>query len=117
MALTEADATTDLFEGHPGGAFSKVFRWSFEKQGLYQPAGAPSPVKQPGGPPSVDVYIDDGRLGEYMPYLGRLSQGLPRSGTERPLMAGPITNLQPLGSRTSPMSVSVIGGPGRPPVS
>jgi zinc metalloprotease ZmpB len=69
MALTEADATTDLFEGHPGGAFSKVFRWSFEKQGLYQPAGAQSPVKRPGAPPIVDVYINDGRLGEYMPYL------------------------------------------------
>ena len=68
-ALTEADATTDLFEGHPGGAFSKVFRWSFEKQGLYQPTGAPSPVTQPGAPPEVDMYINDGRRGEYMPYL------------------------------------------------
>jgi zinc metalloprotease ZmpB len=68
-ALTEADATTDLFEGHPGGAFSKLFRWSFEKQGLYQPQGAPPPVTQPGSPPDVDVYIDDGRRGEYMPYL------------------------------------------------
>lgn len=64
-ALTEADATTDLFEGHPGGAFSKVFRWSFEKQGLYQPPGAPQPVTTPGAPPDVDVYIDDGRNGEY----------------------------------------------------
>jgi hypothetical protein len=68
-ALTEADASTDLFEGHPGGAFSKVFRWSFEKQGLYQPQGAPLPVTQPGSPPDVDVYINDGRHGEYMPYL------------------------------------------------
>jgi zinc metalloprotease ZmpB len=69
QTLTDADATTGLFEGHPGGAFSKVFRWSFEKQGLYQPAGAPVPVTQPGAPPDVDVYIDDGRAGEYMPYL------------------------------------------------
>jgi hypothetical protein len=68
-ALTEADATNGLFEGHPGGAFSKVFRWSFEKQGLYQPAGAPPPAAAPGQPPEVDVYIDDGRAGEYMPYL------------------------------------------------
>jgi hypothetical protein len=68
-ALTETDATTGLFEGHPGGAFSKVFRWSFEKQGLYQPPGAPAPVTQPGAPPEVDVYIDDGNKGEYMPYL------------------------------------------------
>jgi hypothetical protein len=69
QALTDADATNGLFEGHPGGAFSKVFRWSFEKQGLYQPAGAPVPVTQPGASPDVDVYIDDGRAGEYMPYL------------------------------------------------
>lgn len=68
-ALTESDATTGVFEGHPGGAFSKVFRWSFEKQGLYQAAGAPAPVTRPGAPPDVDVYIDDGRNGEYMPYL------------------------------------------------
>jgi len=68
-ALTEADATTDLFEGHPGGAFGKLFRWSFEKQGLYQPPGAPMPVTTPGAPPDVDVYIDDGRGGEYLPYL------------------------------------------------
>jgi zinc metalloprotease ZmpB len=68
-ALNEADATTGLFEGHPGGAFSKVFRWSFEKQGLYQADGAPSPVQTPGAPPDVDVYIDDGRGGEYMPFL------------------------------------------------
>ncbi|MDR6859875.1 hypothetical protein [Variovorax guangxiensis] len=66
-ALTEADSTTDLFEGHPGGAFSKVFRWSFEQQGLYQPPGG-DPTK-PGAPPEVDVYIDDGRHGHYMPYL------------------------------------------------
>lgn len=66
-ALTEADATTELFEGHPGGAFGKVFRWSFEQQGLYQPpSGSPT---QPGQPPEVDVYIDDGRHGHYMPYL------------------------------------------------
>lgn len=68
-ALIEADATTELWRGHPGGAFSKVFRWSFEKQGLYQPNGASFPVTKPGEPPPVDVYIDDGRHGEYLPYL------------------------------------------------
>lgn len=68
-ALTEADATNELFEGHPGGAFSKIFRWSFEKQGLYQPDGTTLPTTTPGAPPEVDVYIDDGRRGEYMPYL------------------------------------------------
>jgi zinc metalloprotease ZmpB len=49
-----------------GGAYGKVIRWSFEKQGMYQP-GSPPPgnVTTPGAPPLVDVYIDDGRAGEY----------------------------------------------------
>lgn len=67
-ALTEADATTEVFEGHPGGSFSKVIRWSFEQQGLYQAEGSPLPVTQVGEPPEVDVYIEDGRKGSYMPY-------------------------------------------------
>ena len=63
--------TVDLLnwttEGVFGGAYSKVIRWSFEKQGLYQPPGAPLPpnVTTEGSPPPVDVYIDDGRNGEY----------------------------------------------------
>lgn len=64
-ALMDADTGTVNFEGHPGGAFHKVIRWGFEKQGLYQPAGAPTPVTSEGDPPDVDVYIDDGRNGEY----------------------------------------------------
>jgi hypothetical protein len=64
-ALIDADANTTDFEGHPGGAFRKVFRWSFEKQGLYQPPGAPEPITRPGAPPDVDVFINDGRNGEY----------------------------------------------------
>lgn len=64
-ALMDADLTNLDFEGHPGGAFHKVVRWGFEKQGLYQPAGAPTPVTTEGAPPEVDVYINDGRNGEY----------------------------------------------------
>ena len=63
--VMEADVGTANFEGYRGGAYHKVIRWAFEKQGLYQPPGAPSPVTQPGAPPAVDVYIDDGRNGEY----------------------------------------------------
>lgn len=69
-ALTEADSSTDLFEGHPGGGFSKIFRWSFEKQGLYQP----TPITREGNPPDIDVYIEDGRKGEYMPYLPNFTE-------------------------------------------
>jgi hypothetical protein len=68
-ALMGADQNNVNFEGQPGGAWHKLFRWSFEKQGLYQPPGAPTPVTQSGAPPAVDVYIDDGRDGEYAPYL------------------------------------------------
>jgi hypothetical protein len=64
-ALMNAEIGTLNFEGHRGGAFHKVIRWSFEKQGLYQPPGASTPVTKPGAPPDVDVYIDDGRNGEY----------------------------------------------------
>jgi hypothetical protein len=52
-------------EGLSGGAYNKVIRWASEKQGSYQPTGAPTPVTTPGAPPAVDVYIDDGRAGEY----------------------------------------------------
>jgi zinc metalloprotease ZmpB len=66
--LMHADRTTADFEGQPGGALHKVIRWAFEKQGLYQPnavPGTPNPVTTAGNPPEVDVYIDDGRHGEY----------------------------------------------------
>ncbi len=63
--LIDFDQTNADFEGHPGGAFHKVIRWTFEKQGLYQSAGASTPVTTEGAPPSVDVYINDGRDGEY----------------------------------------------------
>ena len=67
-ALMRSDQLNPDFEGHPGGAWHKLFRWSFEKQGLYQPPGAPRNVTTPGAPPPVDVYIDDGRDGDYWPY-------------------------------------------------
>ena len=66
-ALMAVDLLNWTTEGVFGGAYNKVIRWSFEKQGLYQPAGAPTPVAKAGDPPAADVYIDDGRGGEY-PY-------------------------------------------------
>src|SRR5262249_30597630 len=68
--LMNADIGTNNFEGHRGGAFHKVIRWSFEKQGLYQPPGAPTPVTRPGAPPNVDVYINDGRDYQNQPRNG-----------------------------------------------
>ncbi|MEM7429017.1 MAG: hypothetical protein AAF441_23260 [Pseudomonadota bacterium] len=63
--LQLCDRITDLLEGHPGGAVHKVVRWAFELQGAYQPATAPSPVVTRGAPPRFDIYINDGRNGEY----------------------------------------------------
>lgn len=48
-----------------GGVYWKVIRWAFEKQGLFQPLGAPTPVWTEGAPPPIDVFIEDGRHGEY----------------------------------------------------
>jgi zinc metalloprotease ZmpB len=64
-ALMTADRLDWVSENITGGAYGKVIRWSFEKQGLFQPAGTPTPNNNPGAPPAVDVYIDDGRAGEY----------------------------------------------------
>ncbi|WP_353828163.1 hypothetical protein [Agromyces sp. SYSU T0242] len=66
--LETADRTTPTFKGIAGGALHKVARWAFEKQGLFQPGaapGQPNTVSTEGLPPDVDVYIDDGRAGEY----------------------------------------------------
>lgn len=62
-AVMDFDRTNPDFEGHPGGAFHKVVRWAFEKQGLHKLPGDPADGE--GAPPAVDVYIDDGRNGEY----------------------------------------------------
>jgi hypothetical protein len=64
-AMMNSDAGVLGFDGQPGGAIRKVIRWAFEKQGVYQAPGAPTPVVGVGAPPDVDVYIDDGRRGEY----------------------------------------------------
>jgi hypothetical protein len=64
-ALLAVDPLNWTSEGIYGGAYGKVIRWSFEKQGLYQAPAAPTPVVTAGQPPAVDVYIDDGRSGEY----------------------------------------------------
>ncbi|HWX85821.1 MAG TPA: hypothetical protein VNZ48_19650 [Xanthobacteraceae bacterium] len=64
-ALMSADNGTSSFQGVPGGTVHKMVRWAFEQQGLYQPPGAPANVVTVGAPPDVDVYIDDGRGGQY----------------------------------------------------
>ncbi len=62
MELAEQGNWTS--EGEVGAVYHKVVRWSFEKQGLHPP-GAPLPIVTEGPPPPIDLYIDDGRHGEY----------------------------------------------------
>ncbi|MDQ1485808.1 MAG: zinc metalloprotease ZmpB, partial [Actinomycetota bacterium] len=64
-ALETADSGDWVSENITGGAYRKVIRWAFEKQGLFQPAGTATPNNNVGAAPAVDVYIDDGRAGEY----------------------------------------------------
>lgn len=64
-ALQTADSIDWTSENITGGAYSKVIRWAFEKQGLFQSQGQATPNNLEGDPPAVDVYIDDGRGGEY----------------------------------------------------
>jgi hypothetical protein len=75
-SLMDADRGTRTFKyaGHPpkavsqvriGGALHKVIRWSFEKQGLY--ARNTLAEHGEGDPEPIDIYVDDGRNGEYLP--------------------------------------------------
>lgn len=64
-ALIAAEMGNWTSEDQVGSVYWKVIRWAFEKQGVYQPPGAPTPVVSEGAPPTVDLYIDDGRAGEY----------------------------------------------------
>lgn len=70
-ALMTVDDLNWTSEGIFGGAYGKVIRWSFEVQGDYQVPlvtnGGPGDgtVATRGRPPLQDVYIDDGRAGEY----------------------------------------------------
>ena len=104
-ALQDADELTTAFEGHAGGAWHKVIRWSFEQQGLFQPPGAPTPVTQPGAPPDVDVYIDDGRSGSYEPYLANI--GASPGVWNRAAADGGTTNQDPVAGTTNHLYVRV----------
>ena len=64
-AMMAVDLLNWTSEGIYGGAYNKVIRWAFEKQGLFQAPATPTPANTAGVPPDQDVYIDDGRAGEY----------------------------------------------------
>lgn len=105
--LEEADRTTTNFKGIPGGALHKVVRWTFEKQGLFQPDARPgqgNKVMTEGNPPVVDVYIDDGREGEYeyLPNHWSCQDMWVRSASD-----GGVTHQRPVVGQTNYMYVRV----------
>lgn len=64
VALAEADIGTSMATpplDRIGGTVHKVIRWAFEKQGLFQTDDPPGP----GQPAPVDIFLEDGRKGEY----------------------------------------------------
>ncbi len=63
--MLASDAADRTAAGIAGGAYRKVNRWAFERQGVFQAPGSPTPVAREGVAPAQDVYIDDGRHGEY----------------------------------------------------
>jgi len=73
--LMQADNGTFLHHGTPAqiGMLRKVIRWGFEMQGAYRNRPTPTNIglRQPGttdqigNPPSVDVFVNDGRDGQY----------------------------------------------------
>lgn len=71
--LINSDITTNQFENFHGGHIGKVIRWGFEKQGLFQLPGSPTPVTREGASPEMDIYINDGHNGEYN-YQDQLDQ-------------------------------------------
>jgi phosphoglycolate phosphatase-like HAD superfamily hydrolase len=67
--MMQADTGTFLHEGAPQqiGVLRKVIRWAFELQGAFRDPPEPGefPTNRAGDPPPVDVYINDGRDGQY----------------------------------------------------
>ena len=62
--LAHSDNALPGLPNHARGAFNKVIRWVFEKQGMFKIPPVLN-VDAEGDPPLVDVYINDGRDGEY----------------------------------------------------
>ena len=100
---------------HTGGAYHKVIRWAFEKQGLFRAAGAA--VTAEGSPPPVDVYINDGRNGEYQ-YLAnhwsctdiwnRTSMGAGGGVHEEPIVGATNYAYVRIKNRGSQMATNVV---------
>ncbi len=58
------DALAWPAKGWSGGAYHKVVRWAFEKQGCFQIPDS-TDLNKVGSPPATDVFVQDGRNGEY----------------------------------------------------
>jgi hypothetical protein len=69
-ALAKADAgTSSTAPGkRVGGCAHKVIRWAFEAQGLNASADWMAVRDEPGQPPDIDLFIDDGRPNSEGPF-------------------------------------------------
>ncbi len=67
--MMQADTGIFKYEGKDTliGSLRKVTRWAFEMQGAYRtpPGVGQTPINRVGDPPKVDVFINDGRDGNY----------------------------------------------------
>lgn len=67
--LMQADTGTFTYRGTQTtiGALRKVVRWGFEMQGAFRQPPSPGQTRtnQVGNPPQVDIFINDGRNGQY----------------------------------------------------
>lgn len=67
--LMQADTGTFMYRGMKKeiGVLRKVIRWAFEMQGAYRqpPSFGEAPTNQIGNPPQVDVFVNDGRDGDF----------------------------------------------------
>jgi hypothetical protein len=104
--LIEADlSTASPVEPTAGGILHKALRWCFEQQGLFQPAGAPTPVVSAGAPPEVDVFIDDGRGGGYGPFADFATE--PPGLWCRSTAGGPAVHEDPVAGQATRVNVAV----------
>lgn len=104
-SLIVADACDWTTEGLSGGAYEKVIYWAFQKQGLFNFAS-----------PEVDVYIDDGRQGEYQyqadhtncPSIWNRTASDGLEGHQAPIPGVPNFAYVKIGNRGSKSATSVV---------
>ena len=117
-ALQNADIGTIDFEGYRGGAFHKVIRWSFEKQGRISPRVHPARLELPVHHPRSTCTSTTAAVAST--HSSRATGNAPTSGTGwRPAPMGVLRLIRhpSWGERTSPTCASTTAVPSRPTTS